>query len=222
MTVGGQFDMMSVNGFRIHILIVSLPHCLIVSSPRLAQKHGTLHQCVGEIPHAVAVLRAGIEHRFDVTAVGELHGGAGGIERELVQEIPRKLAWVGGEEGFQVVNVGERTTVSELTAGIHFAREGEGKVVTGAVDAGDAFAIAGAAITRAPGTEDIEVFKCETDRIKLRVAGGAGGGFRVLGDEFTNGFCTANVRLYGRNTWWWRRRMLTNETIHDPFAAQLG
>ena len=188
----------------------------------VSKEDWALHQHVHEIPHAVAVLRAGIEHRLDVAAVGELHGGAGGIQGELVQEIPRELARVVGEEGFQVMDVGERTTVGELTTGIHFGREGEGKVVTGAVDAGNAFAIAGAAIARAPGTEDVEVFQSETDRIKLRVARGAGFGFRVLGDEFADGFCAANVRFYGRNSRWWWWRMLADETIHDPHATQHG
>ena len=110
-----------------------------------------------EVPYAVSVLRAGIEQHLDVPAVGELHGRTGRIQRELVQDIPGELSIVGGEDGLQIVDVGELATVGELAAGIDLSCEREGKVVAGGVDPGDGLPFAGAAIPRAPGPKEVEV-----------------------------------------------------------------
>jgi hypothetical protein len=51
-----------------------------------------------EVANAVAVRRAGIEHRFNLDAVGESHGRAGRIQCELVQKIASELSRVIGED----------------------------------------------------------------------------------------------------------------------------
>ena len=98
------------------------------------------------------------------------------------------------------MDVFELAAVGELSTGIDFGRQGKSEVVTSTIDTGDAFAIAGATITCPPGSVDIKILQGEADRIKLRMARGAGFGFRMLGDQFADGCRSANVRLDGRNS----------------------
>ncbi len=84
-----------------------------------SEKHPTLHERVNEIAHAVAIGSTSIEDHVDLDAVGKSHGGAGRVERELVQQIPRQLAGIGGEDGFQFVDVLETAAIPQLARRIN-------------------------------------------------------------------------------------------------------
>ena len=175
-----------------------------------------------QIAHAIAVFGTGIEEGFDFGSVGEADGGAGGVDGELMEEIAGELAGVGGDEGFEVVDVLEGAAVEELAGGVHGGGDGVAEAVSGAVDAGDAFSFFQTAIVGAPAAEDVEVFEGEADGIEAGVAGGAGFGFGVEGEEIADGFGTANVGLDGGDAGGWRRWWLADEALHDPGAANDG
>ena len=188
----------------------------------LSQKDAALDEGVEEVADGVVVFGAGVEEGFDFGAVGEADGGAGGVDGELMEEVAGELARVGGDEDFEVVDVVKGAAVEEFAGGVHGGGDGVTVTVSGAVDAGDSLAFFKAAIVGAPAAEDVEVFEGEADGIEPRVAGGAGFGFGVEGEEIADGFGTANVGLHsghaGRRWRWW----LADEAFHDPGAADDG
>ena len=132
----------------------------------MTEENLALHEGVKEIANAVAVGGASIEHQLHLGAVSESNGGAGRVERELVQQIAGELSRVAGEDRFQVADVLKPTAVEELARSIDGFGELKGEVVSGSINAADALALFDAAIPRAPAAEDVEVLQCESDRIE--------------------------------------------------------
>jgi hypothetical protein len=73
---------------------------------------------VDEITNPIAIRGTGIEHGLNFRAIHEAHGRAGGVQDEVVKQIAGELAWVGGEEAFDVVDVVEGVAAGEFAGGI--------------------------------------------------------------------------------------------------------
>ena len=139
-----------------------------------------------------------------------------------MEEVAGELTGVGGDEGFEVVDVLEGAAIEELAGGVHGGGEGVAEAVSGAVDAGDAFSFFQASIVCAPAAKDVEVFQRKANGIKPRVAGGARFGFSVQREQFANRFGTADVRLHGGHARWRCRWWLADEALHHPGSTHDG
>jgi len=124
---------------------------------------------------AVLIGGAGVQNAFNVGAAGKMHSSSGGVHRQLMRKVAGQLAWVGGQEGFQVADVAEGAAVGESAAGVHRAGYCVKEIVSGMVDAGHAFAFRRPAVMRALAAEHIEGLKRQSSRVELGVARRAGG-----------------------------------------------
>lgn len=164
----------------------------------------------------------GLQDGFELGAVGEAEGGAGGVGEELFGEVAGDSFVLGEEEVFKVADVVKRLAVGELAGGIdgEAVVEGEGVAVFAAAGFG-VFFFVGAAVAVAPGTQNIEAFEGEAGWVDDVVADGAGLVGAVFFELLADGDGTADVGFDGGDGG--RRGDLEAEdALHDPFAAENG
>ena len=84
----------------------------------------------------------------------------------------------------------------------------------GPVNAVDALAFPGTAISGAPSAEDIKILQGKTHGIERRVASGTGLGIRMQGHQLTDRLGTTDIRLHRGHTGRRRRRGLAEQALH--------
>src|SRR5262245_55665181 len=83
------------------------------SKPSLLKEQLALHQRVNEAPHAVMAGTGALQNVLNLFAVGEADRGAGGIDRQLPDEIAGDLLLVGEQQLFELAHVAELSAVRQ-------------------------------------------------------------------------------------------------------------
>lgn len=185
-------------------------------------ENGAFYEMNEQVPDSKSLICAIVEDAFDDGSIGESHGSSGSVCCELGKDVSGELAFVFEEEAFEILDIFECVTVCEFAGRVDGGGDGVLEIVSCAVDAGHAFAVFKASVAFAPSAENIEVFEREADGIKLGVAGGTAFGFCVEFDEFSDGFCAANIGFYCGNIGGGRWRRGSDETLHHPCATNDG